>query len=448
MSAAPRSPGEWAGRRVAVLGAARSGVAAANLLAELGAEVVLSDTRPLDAIDTARLDPRVSLRGGQNDLADCEFVVPSPGIPPGAAIFAAARAAGMTLVGEVELAAALASAPIVAITGTDGKSTTTEMIGAVCRAAGRPTVVGGNIGIPLSEDIRTIGSDGIVVAEVSAFQLWSCGTFRPRVAVVTNVAPDHADYFEGDWAAYVAAKARVLRDQGAGDTAILRGDDPVVAAMETPAGVRRVLFGPEPGFEWGWDGAHLLRAGEPVMASEELGVPGRHNVCNALATLATVDALGLPLGPALEALRRFRGLPHRMESIRTVGGVQFIDDSKATNPHAARVGLRSLTVPYVAIVGGYDKGLDQAEFVDELRSHARAVVVIGGTADRTARELGPGVRVIRADTMEAAVGRAAEVAAPGDAVVLSPAASSFDLYRDYHERGQRFQAAVRALPEA
>jgi UDP-N-acetylmuramoylalanine--D-glutamate ligase len=438
----------WAGRRVAVLGAAKSGVAAANLLAELGADVVLSDTRPLEAIATDRLDPRVTVRGGKNDLAGCEMVVPSPGIPPGAAVFAEARAAGMTIVGEVELAASLSRAPIVAITGTDGKSTTTEMIGAVCRAAGRPTVVGGNIGIPLSEEIRTVGSDGIVVAEVSAFQLWSCGYFRPRVAIVTNVAPDHADYFEGDWAAYTAAKARVLADQGPGDTAVLRGDDPIVTAMETRPGVRRLLFGPEPRFDWGWDGAFLLRDGEPVMASAELGVPGRHNVCNALATLAAAEALGLSRSAAIDALRRFRGLPHRMEPIRVRGGVQFIDDSKATNPHAARVGLRSLTVPYVAIVGGYDKGLDQADFIAELRARARAVVVIGGTADRTAAELGAGVSVARAETMESAVARAAELAAVGDAVVLSPAASSFDLYRDYHERGQRFQAAVRALPEA
>jgi UDP-N-acetylmuramoylalanine--D-glutamate ligase len=432
---------------VAVLGAAKSGIAAANLLTELGAHVVLSDTREVSAIDARGLDPRVSLRGGGNEIQGCDIVVPSPGIPPSAAVFEAVRTSGAQIVSEVELAANLAQAPVVAITGTDGKSTTTEMIGAICRAAERPTVVAGNIGIPFSQEVGRVGPEGVIVAEISAFQLWSCGYFRPRVAIVTNVAPDHTDYFAGNWDAYVAAKARVLADQGTGDTAVLRGDDPIVAAMATPPGVRRVLFGPAPEFTWGWDGDALLFEGTPILPTAALGVPGRHNVCNALAALAAGAALGLPMDAMLAALRAFRGLPHRMEDVRTRRGVRFIDDSKATNPHAARIGLRSLAQPYVAIVGGYDKGLDQAEFVAELRARARAVVVIGGTADRTAEEIGPNLRVARAATMEAAVERAAEFAEPGDAVVLSPAASSYDLYRDYHERGQRFQAAVRALSD-
>jgi UDP-N-acetylmuramoylalanine--D-glutamate ligase len=440
-------PDRWRGARVAVWGAARSGIAAANALVELGATVVLSDTRARDQLDLTGLSPQVEVVGGGNVVAGAQFVVPSPGIPPSAPVFEAARAAGATLVGEVEFAAGLAEAPLVAITGTDGKSTTTEMIGAVCRAAGRPTVVGGNIGIPLSQDVRSVGADGVVVAEISAFQLWSCGWFRPQVAVITNVAPDHTDYFAGDWDAYVAAKARVLRDQQPGDTAVLRGDDTIVAAMETRPGVARVTFGPRPEFDWGWDGTSLLRRGVPVLASESLAVKGRHNVCNALATLATGEALGLPLEAMLAALRDFRGLPHRMEHIRTRFGVAFIDDSKATNPHAARVGLCSLSTPYVAIVGGYDKGLDQADLVAELVAHARAVVVIGGTAARTAAEIGGRVRTVVAQTMTEAVEAAAAEARSGDAVVLSPAASSFDLYRDYHQRGQLFQAAVRALSE-
>lgn len=437
----------WRGARVAVWGAARSGVAAANALVELGASVVLSDTRSRDELDLSGLSPQVEFVGGGNVVAGARFVVPSPGIPPSAAVFEAARAAGATLVGEVEFAAGLSAAPIVAITGTDGKSTTTEMIGAVCRAAGRPTVVGGNIGVPLSQDVRTVGADGVVVAEISAFQLWSCGWFRAQVAVVTNVAPDHTDYFGGDWEAYVAAKARVLEDQQAGDTAVLRGDDPIVAAMETRPGVKRITFGPRPEFDWGWDGASLLRHGVPVLASDALTVKGRHNVCNALATSATAEALGLPLESTLAALRSFRGLPHRMEHIRIRRGVAFIDDSKATNPHAARVGLCSLSTPYVAIVGGYDKGLDQADLVNELVARARAVVVIGGTAARTAAEIAGRVRTRVARTMAEAVSLAAEEAVAGDAVVLSPAASSFDLYRDYHQRGQIFQAAVRELSE-
>lgn len=438
---------DWRGRRVAVWGAARSGVAAANLLAELGADVVLSDTRPVEALDLAGLDPRVAVRGGGNVLEGARILVPSPGIPPAAEGLARARAAGVRLVSEIELAASVAEGTLVAITGTDGKSTTTAMIGAVVAAAGRPVVVAGNIGDPLSAHARDVGADGVVVAEVSAFQLWSCGRFRPRVAVVTNVAEDHGEYFAGDTAAYVAAKARVLADQGPGDVAVLRADDPVVAAMATPAGVERVLFAPRPlAAGWGFAGGRLTRDGVPVMAAADLPVPGAHNVANALAALAAGAALGLPVDAMVEGLRRFRGLPHRLERVAERGGVMWYDDSKATNPHAAVTGLRALDAPLVVIAGGYDKGLDQSAFVDELVRRARHVILVGGTADRTQREIAGRVPTTRAASLDEAVERAAAIARPGDAVVLSPAASSFDLFRSYHHRGEVFQAAVRRLP--
>jgi UDP-N-acetylmuramoylalanine--D-glutamate ligase len=441
--------GDWEGVRVAVWGAAKSGIAAANLLAELGADVVLSDSRAESALALVGLDRRVAVRGGGNVLDGARVLVPSPGIPPGAPAMAAARADGVRLVSEIELAASVASAPIVAITGTDGKSTTTAMIGAVVEAAGRPVVVAGNIGDPLSAHARDVDADGVVVAEVSAFQLWTCGYFRPRVSVVTNVAPDHADYFAGDWAAYVAAKARVLSDQGEGDTAVLRADDPIVAAMATPPGVARALFSPKslaPG--WGFADGHLTRDGVAVMGADELPVHGAHNVANALAALAAGAALGLPLEAMVEGLRGFRPLPHRLERVAERRGVVYLDDSKATNPHAAAVGLRSLSMPLVVIAGGYDKGLDQAMFVDELVRRARHVVLVGGTAARTDAEIAGRVPTTVEPDMDHAVRRAAALAQPGDVVVLSPAASSFDLYRDYHHRGHVFQAAVRALPDA
>lgn len=436
----------FAGRRVAVWGAARTGIAAANLLSELGADVVLSDTRGADAVDLSGLDSRVAFRAGGNVLEGAELVVPSPGIPPSAAVFDDARAAGARLMSEIELGALVATAPLVAITGTDGKSTTTSMIGAVVEAAGRPAAVAGNIGDSLSAHARDVGPDGVLVAEVSAFQLWSCGHFRPRVAVVTNVAEDHADYFEGDAAVYAAAKARVLRDQRAGDVAVLRADDVVVRDFATAPGVQRVLFAPirlEDG--WGFDAGWLRRDGAPIMRADELPVPGRHNVANALAALAAGEALGLKVEAMLDGLRRFRGLPHRLEPVRSRCGVDFYDDSKATNPHAAAVGLRSLDRTVVAIVGGFDKGLDQSILTDALVDCARHVVLVGGTADRTERELGGRVATTRVATLESAVEAAASRAQSGDAVVLSPGSSSFDLFENYHHRGEVFQAAVRAL---
>jgi UDP-N-acetylmuramoylalanine--D-glutamate ligase len=437
---------DWRGVRVAVWGAAKSGVAAANLLAELGADVVLSDTRTTLELDG--LDPRVTVRSGGNVLDGARVLVPSPGIPPGAPALAAAVADGVRLVSEIELAVSVATAPVVAITGTDGKSTTTAMIGAVVAAAGRPVVVAGNIGDPLSAHARDVGADGVVVAEVSAFQLWTCGYFRPRVAVMTNIAEDHADYFANDRAAYVAAKARVFGDQGPGDTAVLRADDATVMAMATPSGVARVPFSPRPlEAGWGFADGWLTRDGERVMAADALPVKGPHNVANALAALASGAALGVPLEAMVEGLRTFRPLPHRLERVAEKRGVLYLDDSKATNPHAAAIGLRSLDAPLVVLAGGYDKGLDQGMFVDELVRRARHVVLVGGTAARTASEIAGRVPTSIAPDMDAAVRLAASIAQPGDTVVLSPASSSFDLYRSYHHRGEVFQAAVRALAD-
>lgn len=434
----------WAGRRVAVWGAARSGVAAANLLADLGAEVVLSDAKAEPAPEG--LDPRVELRGGGNVLAGAEVLVPSPGIRPSLPVLRDALATGVRLVSEIELAASVTEAPVVAITGTDGKSTTTEMVGAVIRGAGVPAEVAGNIGVPLSARARSVGADGVLVAEVSEFQLWSCGTFRPRVAIVTNVADDHADYFDHDPARCAAAIERVLADLGPGDTAILRAEDAAVAAFTVPEGVHVVWFGPSPtDTGWGLTDTHITRDGAPVMARAEVPLPGWHNAINAAAALAAGEALGLALEPMIAALRTFTGLPHRLQPLGQLGGATWYDDSKATNAHAATVGLRALDAPLVVITGGYDKGLDLQAFADVVAAKAHHVVLTGTTAARTAEALGGRVPTSQASSMAEAVAQAADAARAGDAVVLSPAASSFDAYRSYVHRGEVFQAEARRL---
>ncbi len=433
----------WDGRRVAVWGAARSGVAAANLLADLGAKVVLSDSKAEP--QASGLDPRVRLVGGGNVLGDAEVLVPSPGIKPSTRSLVAARDAGVTLMSEIELAASVTEAPIAAITGTDGKSTVTEMLGAVVAAAGRPVAVAGNIGTPLSERARDVGPDGVLVAEVSAFQLWSCGRFRPRVAVVTNIAEDHGEYFDGDTSAYAAAKARVLADMGPGDTAVLRADDRVVWGFDTPAGVDRVGFSTDREAEWRYADGWLWHGARRLMPAADVPVPGLHNVNNALAALAAGDALGLDLEAMVEGLRTFRGLPHRLQLVRELYGVRWYDDSKATNPHAAATGLRALDMPLVVITGGYEKGLDLSPFVAQLLPRARLVVALGPTGLRTMDAIAGRVEARRAETMAEAVRIAAATARSGEAVVLSPAASSFDAYRSFEHRGEVFQAAVHAL---
>lgn len=433
----------WAGRRVAVWGAGRTGIAAANLLVDLGAHPILSDNRALDAVDG--LDPRVEVRGGGNTLAGADVLVPSPGIKPSTPALAEALARGVTVVSEIELAAQVTEAPIVAISGTDGKSTTTMMIGAVIEAAGRPCVVAGNIGTPLAARCRDVGADGVLVAEVSAFQLWTCGHFRPHVAVITNVADDHADYFDGDTARYARTKARVLWDQVPGDHAILRSDDPIVSAFETRPGVHRVGYSPYEATDWHLADGLLVGPKGPVMAAADLPVPGPHNVANALAALAAGDALGLDVDAMIAGLKGFRGLPHRLEAVRTHRGVRWFDDSKATNPHAAAVGIKALDGELVVITGGFDKGLDLSPVVEAILPRAAHVVVMGTTAERTLAALDDRVPTTRVGDMAAAVQAAAQIAQPGQTVVLSPAASSFDQFRSYAHRGEVFQQAVRAL---
>lgn len=446
--AAPRSPLDphsLNGQPVAIWGAARSGKAAANLLVKLGAKPILSDSRPESALDLSGLDPAVEVHGGGNVLGGAEVLIPSPGIPPSAALFDAHPVA--RLISEVELACAVAEAPVVAITGTDGKSTTTLMCGAAIEAAGRRTVIAGNIGEPLCDHVLEAGPEGVIVAEISAFQLWSCGHLRPQVAIVTNVAEDHADYFEHDREAYALAKARLLWDQGREDVAILRADDAVVWSMPTAPGVIRVGFSPSPqALGWGFDGGQITLNGEAVMAAADVPVPGAHNVANAQAALAAGQALGLPLEKLAEGIRGFVGLPHRMQRVAEIGGVTWYDDSKATNPHAAAVGLRSVSGPLVAVVGGYDKGLELDLMLAALRDQARAVIYTGPAGARVAAALGEGGPICYgAESMEAAVRQAAALAQPGEKVLLSPGASSFDAFTSYAHRGEVYQAAVRAL---
>ncbi|MGK0361202.1 MAG: UDP-N-acetylmuramoylalanine--D-glutamate ligase [Bradymonadia bacterium] len=437
------SAGAFTGRTVAVWGAGKSGIAAANLLADLGATVILSDARDLDGLEG--VDARVQICGGGNVLAGAELLIPSPGIKPSTPALVAALKSGVQLMSEIELAAHVTEAPIVAISGTDGKSTTTMMIGAIIEASGMPCVVAGNIGIPLSARCRDVGADGVLVAEVSAFQLWSCGHFRPRIAVITNVADDHADYFDGDTAWYARTKARVLTEQSTGDVAILRADDPIVGAFETQPGVQRLGFSPYQATDWRLESGMLVGPGGPIMPARDLPVMGPHNVANALAACAAASAFGIDAAAMAAGLRAFVGLPHRLQRVLERDAVTWIDDSKATNPHAAAVGLRAVDTPQVIITGGFDKGLDLAPFIEAVLLRAVHVIVMGTTADRTLEALAGRVPTSRVETMTQAVDEAAWIAQSGQSVVLSPAASSFDRYRSYAHRGEVYQVAVKAL---
>jgi UDP-N-acetylmuramoylalanine--D-glutamate ligase len=437
---------DLAGKRVLVLGLGISGQSAARFCARRGARVLAADERPAAAIEgLAALPSQVEQRIGVPfpDAGDFDLVVPSPGVPRERYARRARRAWG-----DLELAFRALEAPIVAITGTNGKSTTTLLVEAMLRAAGLRARAAGNLGIPA---LALVGEPlDFAVLEVSSFQLEAVEDFRPRVAVVLNVTPDHLDR-HGSFESYLAAKARLLAQQGPEDTAVLNFDDPAVRGLAEHTRARVAPFRTQGRLDHGayYDDGCIVLA-EPGGGSERyplssLRLQGVHNRENAVAALAAVVAAGAPARAAISAFARFEGLPHRMQTVARVRGVEWVNDSKATNPGAAVRSLRSYRTPVVWIAGGRDKGLDFHDLADAAQGRVRAAVLIGEAAGKLEAALGGRVAVHEAGTLARAVELAAQLAQPGDVVLLAPACASFDQFRDYEDRGEQFRAAVAAL---
>jgi len=440
---------ELRGQRVLVLGLGISGRSAARFCAERGARVTAADERALDALgDLGDLPHDVEVVAGRAlpDPAGFDLVVPSPGVPSARYKGRAARVCG-----DVELAwrALPPTLPIIAITGTNGKSTTTRLVEALLRGAGLRAEAAGNIGAPA---LGLVGRPlDAAVLEVSSFQLDTIWSFRPRVAVILNVTPDHLDR-HGSFEAYTEAKARILANQREDDAAVLSADDAVVAALAKRAHgrVRRFSLVPGACCEATLDaGAALLRGGDASarIPLDGLRLQGTHNLENVLAALLAVAALGVDPLVAQRVLPFFDGLPHRTELVRRRGGVTFVNDSKGTNVGAALRSLESFAEPIVWIGGGKDKGLDFEPLGRVAEKRMRAAVLIGEAAAKLAESLEGHVPVYREPSLEAAVARAASLAHSVDVVLLSPACASFDQFRSFEDRGERFRAAVHALPE-
>jgi len=442
-------------RRVVVVGAARSGIAAAMLLAKRGAMVTLSEMR--DAIDDADAlrSAGVALElGGHRPetFAAAELVVLSPGVPPDQPALEPARRRGAEVIGEIELAWRWIRGRVIAVTGTKGKSTTTTLVGRMLGAAGRRALVGGNIGVPLSGQVEASTADTVHVVEVSSFQLETTRTFRPWIAVWLNFADDHLDRHPSI-EAYAAAKARIFANQTADDWAVVNADDPVVMARSEGIAARRARFALSGRIADGFvvDGDWIVRRTAtgidrlvPVAAVE---LTGRHMLGNVLAASAAASLAGCAPDAMTRALRGFRGLAHVMEPAGEIGGVRFVNDSKATNVEAARRSIESFASGVVAIVGGRFKGGDLRALREPLAARGRAVVAIGEAAPLVRRALGRVVPVVEAASMRDAVERAYDAAAPEGVVLLAPACASFDWFRDYAERGDTFKDEVRRLIE-
>ncbi|HVX94832.1 MAG TPA: UDP-N-acetylmuramoyl-L-alanine--D-glutamate ligase, partial [Polyangia bacterium] len=447
---------ELSGKRVLVVGLGRSGTAVAILCAARGASVTVTDKRGADVLGPALSElPRnikVEIGGHQaRTFLETDLIVLSPGVPEIPEL-AAARAAGVAITGELELSSRYIDSTMIAITGTNGKSTTTTLAGAIARASGRPTFVGGNLGEPLALAVGTPAGSagGTCVVEVSSFQLETTESFSPRVAVLLNITPDHLDRYH-DLEHYAATKGRIFAAQHASDFAVVNLDDPLALRQTEGIRARRLGFSLERQLiEGAWlEGDELVvRLPGARPESYPTAVPalvGRHNQANALAALLASRLVGATHAEALRALTEFQPLAHRMELVAKAGGVLYYDDSKGTNVGAVVAALDGFPRPVVLIAGGRDKGGDYAPLAEAMRRVGRGAVLIGEAADKLEAALSPVVPVVRASTMDDAVIAAAGVAQQGDAVVLSPACSSFDMFRDYAHRAQVFRAAVERL---
>jgi UDP-N-acetylmuramoylalanine--D-glutamate ligase len=444
------------GKRVTVVGAARSGIAAAELLVRRGADVTLTDLRD-DLAEAARLrEAGVTLElGGHREatLRGSDLVVLSPGVPSRQPAIEAARQAGVPVIGELELASRWLRGRVVAITGTKGKSTTTTLTGRMLEAGGRRVLVGGNIGLALSAQVDESTEDTIHVVEASSFQLESIDTFRPWIAVLLNFSRDHLDR-HSSVEEYAAAKARIFANQEEDDWAVVNADDPTVLALSRRARARRLLFGRGEGMGDGVTvaGGVIVRRrdgrDEPLVPVSSIRLIGPHLVADVLAACAAASIAGVPAEAMVRAVEGFSGLEHALEPVADVAGVRFVNDSKATNIEAALRAIESFGDGLVVIMGGRFKGGDFRDLRDALAARRATVVAIGEARDLIKDALADVVSVREAADMRAAVSAAFGAARPGSTVVLAPACASFDMFRDYAERGRVFrQEAMRLQTE-
>ena len=454
---------ELPGRRPLVVGAARSGLAAARLLKAAGMEPLVCDRRrAAEAPDAARALADLGVQAawesdGPERLAGRDLLVWSPGIPVAHPLARAARGAGLSVLSELELGWRASRAPFVCVTGTNGKSTTTDLAGALIGAAGRPVAVCGNIGRPVCDAAPDLPPDGVVVAEVSSFQLETVDLLKPRVAAWLNLSADHLDR-HGDLDTYAAMKRRLFLRQNEDDDAVWNADDPEVMRRRIPEGASNApesrtfsIAGPVAHGAWAESGAiHTAERGRPdrLMDIARLRLRGRHNLANVVAALCCAARFRVPAAALAGTLESYRGLEHRMEPAGVVEGVEFVNDSKATNVGSLEVALASFDRPVVLIAGGRDKGQDFGPLADAVRRAVAHLVLIGEGAERIAAAW-PETAATRAGSLAEAVDRAFERArALATTVLFSPGCASFDMFRDFEDRGRQFKAEVARLQRA
>ncbi|MDQ6807432.1 MAG: UDP-N-acetylmuramoyl-L-alanine--D-glutamate ligase [Actinomycetota bacterium] len=425
-----------------VVGLARSGVAAALALQARGEEVIGSDAGVPEVGRLRDVGVEVHLdASGEHLVARARTLIKSPGVPQDAPSVVAARRRGIPIVGELERAWRLIPNEFIAVTGTNGKTTTTEWIGHIHREASLPVAVAGNVGTAATSLVDSLPGGAVVVCEASSFQLEDAGAFAPEAAVLLNLTPDHLDR-HGTYESYVAAKLRIFSRQGNDDVAVAPRD---LAVEDLGGCARRVTFGSGPGAELSERAGYLWWAEEPLLAVEEIGLPGAHNRANAMAAAAVCLARGVPADAVRAGLRTFTGVAHRLETVFRRGGIDFVNDSKATNVASTLVALAAYSGGVHLIAGGRPKLQDFTPLAPLIAERCRAVYLIGEAAEDLELALdGTGVTIEPSGDLARAVARARAAARPGDIVLLSPACASYDQYPNFEARGEHFRALVEA----
>src|SRR5215831_4553748 len=446
---------ELNGKRTLVVGLGKSGVASALFMKAHGARVTVSDTKSGDELRNeipVLLDHGITVETGghgERTFRGQDLIVVSPGVPVDAPPLVQARSLGGSVIGEIELAAQFLPGPIVAITGSNGKTTTTTLTGEIMTAAGLSALVGGNIGTPAISLAERATPDTVIVLEISSFQLETIQTFRPKIAVILNVTPDHLDRHR-TFEIYVDAKARIFENQQATDFAVLNADDPTCVAMAKRTKAQVFWFSRQKEVErgaWVRDGNILFldgRGQREILQVSEIPLKGAHNLENVLAAVCAGALMGCVPEKIRQAVHDFKAVEHRLEFVVTIGGVDYYNDSKATNVDATIKALESFPANIHLILGGKDKGSDYTVLNDLIRQRVKRIYTIGAAAAKIESQV-KGAEVVHAETLENAIRKAHAVAKSGDVVLLAPACASFDQFKSYEHRGKMFKEIVRGL---
>lgn len=444
-------------QNITVFGLDRSGLAVVKLFDELGANLLVTDLKSEDElrnqVDELRGRSIEYVLGGHDEwcLEKADLIVISPGVPLDIPILREARTRGILIIGELEIASSVCSCPIVAITGTKGKSTTTSLIGEMLSASEQfaNVHVAGNIGVPLSQVVSKTSSDDIAVVEASSFQLETTETFRPKISVILNISPDHLDRHKS-MENYIAAKKKTFANQTADDYTVLNANHPIVREFAQETKAKQIFFCSED--KENFVGV-FTRNGEIVSNFEnefrsictvdEIKLPGKHNLENVLAAVSVGLILGVTPDFIRQAILNFTGLEHTFEFVSEIDGVKFINDTKATNVEATRVALETASKPIMLIMGGYDKGNDYSPLIELVKDKVKGLILLGPNTAKIEESLGRYTQIWHCKTMDDAVKLAYSRSSHGDTVLLSPANASFDLFEDYRDRGNQFKEAVR-----